>query len=428
MHRTVSVGRLACLSLLVAAAAGLASDPARADFIFYQLEALIPVPATPDNKAPGGVFTTYDISFFDANTQMYYLGDRSNAAVDIFSAATNSFVGRFGGSGGLFSGIQPPPPAPPNNDISGPNGVLVVNQSGQHVLWAGNGDSTLKAFNLDAPGNPQIANIATGTPADKRVDEMAFAPGFNRLAVANNAADTPFLTLVNTATNTIAQKIVFDGTDGTPNATNGIEQAVWDPKTNKFYLSVPEINGKGAGGIAVINPMSGKVEHVFNLTDDFGVAACSPAGLAIGGSGSLMIGCGNASQSILLDPKGASGKGTITTFSQVSGTDEVWYDPKTGNFLLASRSNPGGPVLGVINDNLDAWLENLPTTPGDHSVACDPVSGECFVPMGGVAGNNLCPHGCIAVYHLVPEPRAMSVLGVSLLALAGLLWTRRRRS
>src|SRR5258706_9790993 len=146
----------------------------------YELETLIPVPASADNTV-GGKFTTYDIAFFDGTTQNFYLADRSNAAVDIFSAATNSFIGRVGGSGGLFAGIQPPQnvpnPPPANNDISGPNGVLVVNQPGQHVLWAGDGNSTLKGFNLNA-GNAQLPGtpIATVTPADKRVAEMAFSP------------------------------------------------------------------------------------------------------------------------------------------------------------------------------------------------------------------------------------------------------------
>ena len=418
-----SVGR-SLLSLL-AIAISFVPTAAKADFIFYQLEGLIPVPAAPDNQAPGGAFTTYDISFFDGTTQQYYLGDRSNAAVDIFSATTNSFVGRVGGSGGVFSGIQPSLAAP-NNDISGPNGVLVVNQPGQHVLWAGNGDSTLKGFNLAAPGNPQIATIATGAPDQKRVDEMAFSPTTNRLAVANNAAATPFLTLVNTTTNTIAQQIVFDGTNGTPKATNGIEQAAWSPQANRFFLSVPEINGSGAGGVAVINPLNGQIDHVFNLTTDFGISACSPAGLAVGGSGSIMIGCGVASQSILLDPNANNGKGAVKVFPQVSGEDEVWYDPKSHNFLLAARLNPGGPVLGVINDLLDAWLENLPTTPGDHSVACDPVSGECFVPYGGVAGNSICPNGCIAVFGLVPEPPALPTMVLGLIALGGLVRYGRR--
>src|SRR5215470_14621723 len=89
----------------------------------YILEAVIPVPAGPANPFPGGQFTTYDIGFFDSTTQLYYLADRTNASVDVFSAATNMFVGRIG----MFQGIQPPPPTAPNNAISGPDGVLVVN-------------------------------------------------------------------------------------------------------------------------------------------------------------------------------------------------------------------------------------------------------------------------------------------------------------
>src|SRR5215475_5213657 len=81
----------------------------------YILEAVIPVPAGPANPFAGGQFTTYDIGFVDSTTQLYYLADRTNASIDIFSAATNMFVGRIGG----FQGIQPPPPAAPINTSSG---------------------------------------------------------------------------------------------------------------------------------------------------------------------------------------------------------------------------------------------------------------------------------------------------------------------
>ncbi len=105
----------------------------------------------------------------------------------------------------------------------------------------------------------------------------------------------------------------------------------------------------------------------------------------------------------------------------------MWFDPKTGRYFLAARLNPGGPVLGIIDGNSEQWLENIPTTPGDHSVAVDPVSGEVFVPMGGVAGNGLCPNGCIAVYRPVPEPGSLSLMAVSLIGLAGFIRYRRRR-
>jgi hypothetical protein len=403
---------------------GLGASPALAD-PFYELDALIPVPATSANLAPGGAFTTYDISYFDANTQLYYLGDRSNAVVDVFSAATNSFVTQIGL--GSFSGIQPPPPAPANNDISGPNGVLVVNQAGQHVLYAGNGDSTLKAFNLAVAGNPQIASVATGPASANRVDEMAFSPTLNRLAVANNAAPVPFVTLINTTNNTIAAQTFFNGTNGAPNATAGAEQSVWDPVSQKFYISIPQANGTGPGGIATIDPNSGLVLNYTDLSS-FGISGCSPAGLAGNAAGQLMIGCGDAGQSILYDPKANGGKGAIVkVYPQVSGSDMVWYDPTSGRFFLAARNNPGGPVLGVIDGTTDEFLTNLPTTPGDHSVAVDPVSDEIFVPFGGVAGNTICPKGCIAVYGLVPEPGSLPMIAMSLLGFAALsrAWQRR---
>src|SRR5260370_41479795 len=110
-------------SALFILALGLGARPALADLIKYALIATIPVPAT-DQNTVGGKFATYDIAFFDGTTQLMYLADRSNASVDIFSAKTNSFVGRIGGTlpagGQMFSGQQA------SNDTSGPDGVLVA--------------------------------------------------------------------------------------------------------------------------------------------------------------------------------------------------------------------------------------------------------------------------------------------------------------
>ena len=89
----------------VVAALGLAwgaammPTPAHA---LYALVGEIPVNATAANPFNtsgqlNGAFTSYDISFFDANTQLDYVADRANAAVDIFSAATNAQVGSVGG-------------------------------------------------------------------------------------------------------------------------------------------------------------------------------------------------------------------------------------------------------------------------------------------------------------------------------------------
>ncbi len=423
------------------------SSPAAADPL-YHLLTTIPVPPSADN-AQGGAFTTYDIAYFDGTTQLMYLADRSNASVDIFSAKTNTFTGRVGGTGNLFVGIQPKPvnPATANNDISGPDGVVVANFASLHTLYAGDGNSTLKAFDLSSPNllNPNSAlaqrpgtPVSTGSAAtDKRVDEMAFDPRDHLLLVANNAADPPFATLINADTNTIVPngKITFNGTnaDGhnAPNATGGIEQSVWDPSHGgRFFLSIPQLNGSGPGGVAELD-IAGNVTHVYDLGSAAlgGFAACSPAGLALGANGKLMVGCGVASQSILLDPNANGGNGSTKSFPQVSGEDMVWFDPTTDRFFLAARLNPGGPVLGIIDGLTETFLQNVATTPGDHSVAVDPVSGEVFVPFGGSFGsatNAICPLGCIGVF-VTPAPGSLLLLGAGLMGCAGLAWRRRHQ-
>jgi hypothetical protein len=383
-----------------------ATIPARPNYV---LTGTIGIPASPDNSV-GGKFATFDISFFDPLTQLDYVADRSNAAVDIFSAANNTFVGRIGGTGNLFSGQQA------SNATSGPDGVQVVNLSGQHQVYAGNGPSTLLGFTIvSATNNPQFLNLPTGTPNQNRVDEMSFDPNSRHLLVANNAAPVPFATLIDTKTNNIIAKIVFDGTNGTPNAiSGGIEASDYNPKTGKFYLAIPQIGNSATnpGGVAEIDPATGKVLRVLDLSTVPGITSYSPTGLAVAANGQILLGSGNPGQTVIIDPTGAT-MTVVASFSQVSGEDQVWYDPTTGRWFLAARNSPGGPVLGIIDSNTDTLLQLVKTTFNDHSVAVDPISGEVFVPFGADPTNMVCPSGCIAVFTDVPEPTtwAMMILG-----------------
>src|SRR5437868_12961290 len=74
-----------------------------------------------------GRLVVFDISFINPDTQLYYLADRSNNAIDVVDAKRNVFVKQIDKGGFVgFTG---------NNDTSGPNGVVV----GGHWLFVTDG-------------------------------------------------------------------------------------------------------------------------------------------------------------------------------------------------------------------------------------------------------------------------------------------------
>jgi hypothetical protein len=161
---------------------------------------------------------------------------------------------------------------------------------------------------------------------------------------------------------------------------------------------VPQIGNSSTnpGGVVEIDPATGNVLQVYDFSTFAGVTACSPAGLVAGTNGHLLVGGSGTTGSIILDPLANGGNGSVKVIPQVTGSDEVAFDPTNNLHFLAARDNPGGPVLGIIDGLTDSWLQNLPTTPGDHSVAVDPIIGEVFVPFGCIPGNTECADGCIA--------------------------------
>ena len=399
----------------VACASGASAGP------FYSLLTTIAVPATAENNQ-GGAFTGFDISFADT-TGYVYIADRSNAAVDIINGATDQIVAQAGGPG-VFTGQQA------TTSVSGPDGVVVAHIGGQATLFAGNGTSDVVAFNVNNPAAPTLMSFSPiSTGGSFRADEMAFSPATNQLIVANNADLPAFATLINAATGAV--QVGHITITGSPD-NGGMEQSVWDPHTGTFFVSVPAFNGTNdPGGIAEIDT-SGNVIATFHFSD-FGITSCSPAGLALGGNGNLMAGCGNAhTQTIVFDPTANSGAGAVVaTLPQVSGTDEIWYDPVTGDYYVTGVNSSSDRVIDVFN-SLTLSLQdeiNLTALGADnvnaHSVAVDPLNGRIFVPLEGSASNTLCPSGCVAVFG-VPEPGSLPLFAFGLLGIAGVSILLRR--
>ena len=318
---------------------------------------------------PGHALRSFDIGYADHD--VYAFADRSNHSVDLIDTRSLRFAGRIDG----FAGAH-------DAGGGGPNGVLIV---GGRQVWAGDGSSRLRVADLAT--RRIVSTVATGGAG--RVDELAYDPRDHLVIAANNDDKPPFISFISTRPPyPVRARLVL------AQATRGLEQPLWDPRTGKVYLSVPELDDVASrGGIAVIDPRSARLVGMHE------VSRCMPAGLALGPHGELLVGCsddavaaGFRAKSLLLDP--VSGK-VLRSFDQVGGSDEVWYDAARGDFLLAAAANPGGPVLGVIDARTSRWKTNLPSGSHAHSVAADPASGIAFVPVA--AGDPACKRGCVEV-------------------------------
>ncbi|OIQ86242.1 hypothetical protein GALL_319200 [mine drainage metagenome] len=321
-------------------------------------------------EVPGHALRSFDIGY--AHDGVYAFADRSNRSVDLIDTRGLRFLGRIPGFAGPLRGGQ-----------GGPNGVVIV---GRRQVWAGDGGSRVRV--ADIRSRRIVATVATG--GSQHVDELAYDAKDHLVIAANNADHPPFLSFISTdAPYRVRARLML------PQATDGLEQPLWDPRSGMVYAAIPQLHGIAAqGGIAVIDPRTG---HLVGMRE---LSRCMPAGLALSPGGSLLVGCsddavaaGFKAMSILLDP--ASGK-VLRTFDQVGGSDEVWYDRALGAFLLAAVANPGGPVLGVIDARDGRWVANLPSGRHAHSVAADPINGRAFVPVA--AGDGACARGCVKVF------------------------------
>ncbi|HUB15152.1 MAG TPA: hypothetical protein VMB34_24600 [Acetobacteraceae bacterium] len=348
----------------------------------------------------GNGLGAFDISYDDPAIGLYTLSDRTNASIDLVDAFDNRFIGRVGG----FKGVVKVNGTADNN-LSGPDGNVIVDHK---EVWAGDGDSTMKVIDIAS----RTITHTISTSGQFRVDEMAW-DRLDHLVVAANDADTPpFITFFDTRTYKIVGKIVFDGTNGTPNATGGIEQTQWSPETGLLYTSVPQIGPNVAnGGVAVTDPQTMKVIAIYPVQN------CSPAGLALGPRHQALLGCSASfgtspnvlTQSLVIDIRDGS---VVKHLTQIGDSDEVWYDRGSNHYYLAARGNENNtgkvsPVLGFVDGGTNMFDGTVPTSTTAHSVAANLWNRHVFVPIGfvppgspaGTDPTNPCPtHGCIAVY------------------------------
>src|SRR5499427_7795207 len=399
-------------------------------------------------QIPGNPLRSYDISWVNPNRAEYYLADRSNAGIDVINTQNLTFKRTIPGFVGIVLNAAG---TAVDNNHSGPDGVV----SHGRWLYAGDGDSTLKVIDLNAPNKSAIQqSIPTG--GTTRVDEMAITDDGALLLAANNAEDPPFATLFSAngdgqfSNVFIITQITIDPSIVPEGAGLSIEQPAWDPKTERFYVSIPVIANNPAGcnfdaaagditcdgGLLVVDPTTlsapTAVIGAFDPATNTGVVplhACGPNGATVGPHDNLLLGCTPAN-----NPSNATTlviNATTKNFANIGnivGSDEVWFNKGDRRYYTASNRNckttapcptaaQQAAVLGVI-DSTSVLIETVPQSSGSHSVAADSKRNLIFVPQsapvatvgpGGdttAVGAGICgsANGCVAVYsHKVDE-------------------------
>jgi hypothetical protein len=326
---------------------------------------------------PGNPLRSFDISFVNPDRDEYYFADRSNAAIDVIDTETLKFKRFLGGFVGVkINGTT----GAVDNNHSGPDGVVTHGS----WLYAGDGNSTLKVFDLDAPPALALKNsISAG--GTTRVDEMALTTDGRLLLAANNAEDPPYATLFAangddaTEHTSIIIKTTIDPTILPAGFGLSMEQPAWDRKTRRFYTSVPVIANNPAGcnygqlagpiscdgGLLVTDPTAPTaVVGAFNPATNTGVVplhACGPNGSTVGPHDNLLLGCtpqNNPSDTTTLVINAKDKK--QTSIIGITGSDEVWFNKGDRRYYLGASRDctvPGTPcptasqqtaVLGVI--------------------------------------------------------------------------------
>jgi hypothetical protein len=357
---------------------------------------------------PGNPLQSFDISWVNPERGEYYIADRANSGVDIIDTTHMVFKKTIGG----FVGIKLNKAGTAvDNNHSGPDGVV----SHGKCLYVGDGDSTLKVIDLDK-GKIVATRSTNGTT---RLDEMALTTDGKFLLTANNAEDPPYATLftvsgdedcdsIDMGTKITADASVIPGGFGL-----SIEQPAWDPKTRRFYTSIPVIadnpTGSGcnygqlgsppavpitcSGGLLVTNPHDpDATEGLYDPVENTGVIklnACGPNGATIGPHDNVMVGC---------TPANLPGSTTTLVINAathnyaqvagITGSDEVWFNEGDGRYYTGSSAaiKPAGSllnrgsVLGVI-DGTSVLIETIPQSSGSHSVAADSERNLIFVPQ-----------------------------------------------
>jgi hypothetical protein len=321
-----------------------------------------------------GLGNGFDISWVDSEAGRYYLADRGAptatppvpARIDVIDTRRLKLLD----------------PLPVH---AAGNGVVAIRdrhdddewrREDSDELWVGDAKSFVEV--IDLTSKSIVADISTG--GTKRADELAYDPLDHIVIVANDQDSTPFVTFISTRTRTVLGRLDYpQAVFGTPATNHGLEQPVWNPRTRKFYLSVPGTVQNPQGEVDEIDAHHMSVTRVFPAVCNPGEA---PQGLALVPRQRLVTSCGDIIR---------ISDGKVLKTVPGLGIDEIWFNPGDERVYFAGGPNfildPSVPVLDTDTNTLVAVLKvGTPPPPlrFTHSVAADSETNRIFVPISGL--------------------------------------------
>jgi hypothetical protein len=353
---------------------------------------------TPIRAVGVGTNFAFDIGAVLGNR--YFVTDRNNAAVDVFDTANSAQVAQVKGTGAnAFKGVGP------DNSTSGPDGLIVVG----NLLYVGDVDSV----KIVDPATLSVVKTLSIPVGGHRNDEGCWDGTHGLAMIAAPEAPTPFVSLINTTTQTVVGTVTFTDTSNAPSA--GLEACRYDPDTDTFYINNDGTTANAHGeldvlpGAAVRAIPTGAAVNYTNLAGVkmYAEGNCDPTGLALGPGTDIAVGCREATTGApLLVQIMNRATGQILASPNAGGGDQIEYNPGTNHYYNSSSrwtangtaaangtcgaASPCTPVLAVIDATSRTVISRLPSGNNAHSVAVDPATNKVFMP----ASSGSSPAGC----------------------------------
>jgi hypothetical protein len=341
---------------------------------------------------------------FDLGTVVgnrYYFTDRTNASVDVFDTASGAQVAQVKGTGAnAFAG------AGADNSVSGPDGINAVG----NLLYVGDVNSVKV---LDPSTNTIVKTIVVGNQ-NVRADEGCVDPTHNLYMIATPEAATPYVTLINTQTQSVVANVTFTDPAGNPSA--GLEGCEYDPSTDAFYLNNDGTTANPHGELTVMPGAAIRAipaGQTVNYTDlagmnAYGLGNCDPTGLALGPNSDIAVNCreGTAGAPLELLILNRTTGASLATLNAGGGDQLIYAASENRYYNAASRWTASGLSSGascVVNGTNMCTPRLITVDAGSrtvlamnksgnnaHSVAFDPNTGLIFMPTS----SDVKPGGC----------------------------------